>query len=361
MEYNVQDFRVERWNGYKQYYQSMMFSGDCDPAYPAMNYLCDRLELNMEQRYWLAYLYGITYSAPSAYYIFQEFPDYENVDVPRLQRWWDTHKKQVLFQSDRLKVKNFNMVIKMFESYRTLMGDSQQASYKVAYDKYLQSNTSRHPSTPTLYSAYDAAYGHARQLYYFGRFSLFNYLEAVTQLSDYKMDATNLYLQEAESCRNGLCYASSMDKQITVHHTISEEKIDYRQLDLMLCKMKKELERENPELPVSFFNLETVLCAYKKLFWKTRYLGYYIDRLQEEIQKMEQSVPAGVDWSILWDFRREYFQPRWLGEIGGWKGIRKERSNIVMDAGKLLLADEPAVTPKYMRKVEFGKIGEIYG
>ncbi len=339
-----------QWNLFKKYYRQMVISGDCDPAYPAMEYLCDRLELNPEQRYWLAYLYSCTYCAPSAYYLFNEFPDYENVDVPRLQRWWDNNKKSVMFQSDRMKVKNFNMLIKMFESYRAMMGNSQVAVWKDIENV-----------NHNYFVRYNAAYSQMRKLYYFGRFSLFNYLEAVNRLTPTKMDATTLYLPEAESCRNGLCYVCDAQEMLTLHHKPSIKPIDYPFLEGKLSQMYEELKKEQTDIPVSHFSIETALCAFKKLHWNTRYLGYYIDRQQEEISKMQENVPNGVDWSILWDFRREYFDPFWLGEIGGWKGIRQDRMKLFSEGIGLLKPIEKFVPSQYRRKVEFLTLGDIYG
>ncbi len=45
-----------------------------------------------------------------------------------------------------------------------------------------------------------------------------------------------------------------------------------------------------------------------------RFVGYYITRQYEEIKKMEKLVPDGVDWSVLWDFRRETFKKHFLKE-----------------------------------------------
>jgi hypothetical protein len=46
-------------NSLKEYinYHNLMYNmGDIDPSYPMLRYVCDRFELNIEQRYWLAFL-----------------------------------------------------------------------------------------------------------------------------------------------------------------------------------------------------------------------------------------------------------------------------------------------------------------
>jgi len=340
---------MNNWEYFKDYWKKMVCFFDCDPAYPAMNYICDRLELNIEQRYWMSFLYGCTYSAPAVYYIMNEFPDYENVNVKRLQKWWNKNKNKVVFQSDRAKVKNFNQFVPAFESYQKLIGGSQRD----AFSKFF--------SIKDLKSRYDSVYEFTSDLWYFGRFSLFNYLECLSELTDLSMDASSLYLQEAESCRNGLCYACGRLDMVTLHHNLPKSPIDYNFLEEKLFQLYNELKVENPEIPVTYFNIETVLCAFKKLFWETRYLGYYIDRFFEELSVLNNNVSDGVEWSILWDFRKEFFNPFFLAEIRHYNGIRKERGKLFNRYGTFFGPFEKIPkTPEYRHKIKFPSIGDVY-
>ena len=63
------------------------------------------------------------------------------------------------------------------------------------------------------------------------------------------------------------------------------------------------------------WNIETTLCAYKKYHKGKRYVGYYIERLRKEINIMSENVDNGVDWSVLWDFRIETYDKKWLKEL----------------------------------------------
>lgn len=297
---------MDRLEDYKKYHLTMMEIGDCDPAYPALNYIANRFELNIEQRYWIAWLYACTYCVPTVYYIYNEFPDYENVDIKRLQNWWSANKEKTIFQTDRLKVKSFDKFILMFGSYRLLIGKNQQEKFE-----------SLITSENDVKKNYNNIYNFSEKLYYFGRFSLFLYLESLYNLTKLPLEITWLPLKEAESSRNGLCYAMGLDHLIR-KNPCSE---DYNKLNMGLEKIIYELKQINPT--TNYWNVETSLCSYKKMFWKKRYLGYYIDRLMVEIQKMEINITKGVDWSPLWQFREETFNKEWLGEKCGWKSIRK--------------------------------------
>lgn len=169
------DFRLDRRAGYKAFHSLELAIGDCDPAYPALKYVARKLNLSTEQRYWLAWLYSLSYCGATAYYMFSEFPFYEDVDTRRLESWWARNKKRCLFQTDRAKVKNFDKIVPMFNSYRRLCGGSQEATYAECIG-----------GSPE--EAYNRVYAKMSNLYYFGRFSLFLLLESVHELTDFPMN-----------------------------------------------------------------------------------------------------------------------------------------------------------------------------
>ena len=73
---------------YLSYHRQSSIAKDIDPQNDCLQYVANRFELNMEQRYWLAFLFGTCYCAPTVYYIYNEFPDYNTVNIDRLEKWW---------------------------------------------------------------------------------------------------------------------------------------------------------------------------------------------------------------------------------------------------------------------------------
>lgn len=287
---------------YPEYHHAMMEAGDTDPAYPCLRYVCRRFELNREQQYWLAFLYATCYCGPTVFYIYNEFPDYENVDVGRLQRWWIANKHRLIFQSDRMRIKTQNLFVPCFESYKaTLGGLSQHAAFYAL--KHL---------TPE--ATYRACYEHFSSIKYFGRFSMFNYLDAVHHLTGLSLQPDTLNLAEADSCRNGLVFA--INQLGLLRHQTKWPLLTAKQLSYLQSRLPEVFHQACEVWPnTTYFHLETTLCAYKKYRLGKRYVGYYIDRQAKEIEGMQIRVPGGVDWSVLWDFRREYFAPEWLKEV----------------------------------------------
>ena len=198
----------------------------------------------------------------------------------------------------------------MFISYNNIVGPSQQK----VFESLLVSDPQE---------SYDNIYKFANNFHYMGRFTLFIYLECMKFLTKIPIEINNLELREAESSRNGLCYAIARDDLVVHKGNKKLTPEDFELLQDHLHNLVLELSIQNPDKNISYWSVETSLCSYKKMYWKTRYLGYYIDRLMVEILKIEKLVTEGVDWSVMWDFRKEYFPKEWLGEFNGWDGIRK--------------------------------------
>lgn len=291
---------MEGLKEYLTFHQASSFAGDIDPQNDCLTYISNRYELNIEQRYWLAFLFATCYCAPTVFYIYNEFPDYQNVDVGRLERWWTANRNKLVFQTDRARVRSNNEFVNCFKSYRQIIGANQQA--------YFQKLSTSNPK-----DTYIAAYKHLSNIHYFGRFTMFIYLELVSVLTDVQMIPNDLNLREAESCRNGLALALGRkdlfshfeDKNLTLK--------DYAELEQGLELLTFKISEMNIKHK-NLYNIETTLCAYKKVKLGKRFVGYYIERMRTEIEAMKKNVPVGVDWSVLYDFRKATYQTKYLKE-----------------------------------------------
>jgi len=269
---------------YETYHNLSLKAKDIDPSIICLKYIADRYELNIEQRYWIAFLYGTCYCSPTVFYIYNEFPDFECVDINRLSKWWEEKKQNCIFQTDRLRIKSNNQFVDCFKSYKALVKNNQQ--------KYFQSKN------------WQEIYKKIESIKHFGRFSLFNYLDVLNSITDINHKPNYLNMMEAVSCRNGLAYAINridlVDKKVTKNEAIL--------LHNSFVEFLKKYEG-------NVFQIETTLCAYKKYRRGSRYVGYYIDRMFGEIKKMESNVTEGVYWDVLWQFRNETFDRKYLKEF----------------------------------------------
>jgi hypothetical protein len=267
---------------YIDYHKQSAKIRDIDPANDCLVYLCNRFELNMEQRYWLAFLYSTCYCGPTVFYMYNEFPDFERVDVGRLNRWWDSNKNKCVFQTDRLRIKTSNQFVPTFESYKTWVGNRTQ-------QERFYSLKTPHP----LYT-WNTAEEEVTSIRNIGRFTSFIYLEMIDLLTDFKVQPVTIDWKNADNCYKGLVAASG------------KKTLSYGEADGFIKVLQNQFKKD--KTMSNIYNIETTLCAYTKFLKGKRYVGYYIERQRQEIIKMMGNVDTGVCWSVLHDFRKETYK-----------------------------------------------------
>lgn len=284
---------------------------DVDPAINYLNYIVDRMEMNEEQVIYLCFLFGLTYQLPTAYVIWSEFPDLELVDRERLTKWFDKNQKLLPFQQDKIKCRRF--MVDTIISYQSVVGKSQ----KQYFDNLLNSDN---PQTN-----FDKMWTPLKSVYQFGRFSTWNQCQALKHVAGYNIEPTKLMLGEPDSVSftDGLAYAFGMmdkiTKKIPVPNSNKKKKVYYNWSDEEKYDMEKSCSLIKDELGIDNFQLETLACAFKKI-WRTndsRYVGYYNDRLAEDIQKTSSMGWNGIDWDLLWDARKECVPTNYLHQNSG--------------------------------------------
>jgi len=301
---------------------------DIDPNIWMANYVVDRMELNDEQIIWFCFLNSITYQFPTSYLLINEYPDLENVDIDRLSNWWLDVQSRCPFQTDKLKQRKF--LPESIESYQKLVDGSQKEYFDNILNKSPQEN---------FRLLWEEVYVPIR---HFGRFSVWNFAQMLKQVAGYDIEPDTLFLGESnsESHTHGLCYAFGKDEWAKKERYKDENGKRKKKTHKFSTEDKLFLETEAAEMMVTLkskganvdaFNIETVACAFKKLFRESdsRYVGYYLDRQAEDIIKLEKLKWDGVDWSILWDARKELLDNDLL-----YTTIQKERFKEEPDSKK---------------------------
>lgn len=325
------DFRKleHRLRAFLLYYAATIVTWDIDPAYPAINYLFRRYELSKEQEYWVCWLYGCFYQVGTLFWFMQEFPEFEKVDIGRLERWHKEHWRQLRYETDRRYCKGH--LVEMFQSYQEAVL-KESTSQEEFFAKLLTSDD----PVVNFHNVWKAVTKFDR----FGRYSAYYYTEALHRCMGMPILADTMFLSDAQSSRNGLCYAMSKDHYVDAKMTKDILKELNTDLDELLLLTKETF----PHITVDMWLLESALCAYKGLYRRRRYIGYYIDRLAEEIchiQEDQAEPTVGVDWQVLWQMRQACFPPEYLGELWPdapkpWLIPREEAQNAMMDHGTLV-------------------------
>jgi len=292
---------------------------DCDSALYMTNYFFDRFEYNLEQKYWISWLYGTTYHFPTAYLIWNEFPDMELVGVDRLEKWNNENYSRLRYQTDTKW--NKGHLPSQFISYKNWVDGSSQHE---RFQQYLTDDPIKN-----FYTLWDVA----NSWHKFGRYTSWFYLQTLKQCVGVNLDIDSLWLHDrsgSRSHRNGLCYA--LGKDDWVNEKLNKDQIDW--MEKQGAEILKETKARFPNVApqADFFAMETCLCSFKKLFRKRdgRYLGYYLDRQAEEIKKVEKDGWFGIDWEPMWDKRSETLVKDYLTN-----SINKDRMNIFLDTGKI--------------------------
>lgn len=297
MDYRLKENRKE---GFIRWFAWSLNYDDCDPAVWLTNYLNKRYEHNTEQKLWFCWLYGNTYNLPTAWVLLNEFPDFELATVDRMEQWNTANYKRLRYQVDTKW--NKGHLPDMFASYQKFIGDATQQERLESFYKGSPSDN------------FDSLWETLKtNLYKFGRYSTWFYMQHLKQTADVNINPTSLMLNDysgSRSHRNGLLFALGRDDEVNKKLT-KEQYVDLEKaaMDILL-----ETKDRIPKLAnkVDYFNMETCLCSYKKIFResRSRYLGYYLDRQSEEIQKAASDGWYGIEWDVLWQSRTESLDKR---------------------------------------------------
>jgi hypothetical protein len=299
-----------------RWYSWSLKYNDCDPAVWCANYLNSRFEHNDEERIWFAWLYGNTYNLPTAWIIKSEFPDFELATVDRMARWNTENYKRLRYQTDTKW--NKGHLPKMFESYQKFIGNNLQRNI---FEKYLDSTPQK--SFDNLWKALN------KNLYKFGRYSTWFYMQQLNSTAGISLLPSNLMLSDysgSRSHRNGLLLA--LDRTDDYDKKLSNS--EYKKLEREASDLLEETRNLNPNLSdINFYTMETCLCSFKKIFrdHHGRYLGYYLDRQAGEIKQVERDNWSGIDWDVLWQAREETLDAR----LRSRSGVNLEKCDFIAD------------------------------
>lgn len=259
--------------------------------------------LTADEKAWLCYLYGLSYSCTTAIRIFSEFDNVLTINPRLLKLYWKEHKDTLWFNPDKKYIKNNNQVIPAIQSFYKLCRE-----YKSPYS-YLQKHS----------SSFDALYNEIiKNWRFFGPHGTFLFFDAMYGvLPELYTDPETLnWKHMSKPVIEGMLHFRYEDD------CIQTKTYNFENFNKSLNQIKRRTKK-----PV--IQIESVLCAFRKLFKGTRYYGYYADRMLEECLSSEPYL-TGCN---IWGFRADTIPLHLRGEDQGWNGIRKERLNLWISKG----------------------------
>lgn len=272
----------------------------------------ERHKLNKQERYELAYFFAITYCVESAIVLFN---DRKNVRK-NPEAWVNANKEKLIFQSDRKYIRMKDSFLRCLKSFYEDKCDCEEFLSRVMS----QNRVILKKAIPEV-----------EKWVLFGRFSAFLFLEMFINLEHLYFDNAVIDWKNGNTATSGLLNLFGFDEAANAFDKTGKlpKNLTYDRMNQMLAMVIKESKKAGASLNVT--EIETSLCAYRKLYKASRYNGFYLDRMLEELYQMQKNFP---DISReLFEIRKAKFNAKYLGELGGWKKIRTEMKKLYREKG----------------------------
>lgn len=292
----------------------MTGDGECNGI--LLKAYADKHGMNTQERFDLAYFYSATYCIPSAIIM---LGDRDRI-IREPERWATFNKDRLIFQSDRRYARLNGCFQKMLADY----------SRNIRADKYIAETVTG--NTINIKKALDLT----TKWYFYGRFGAFLFIETLCLLIGYNAVNTPIQWSEGDTATSGLMNLFSLDKSADYFdkHDKLPQNLSQERLDILYGKLIQVIRAAGGETNVT--EVETSLCAYRKFYKGSRYNGYYLDRQLEELVHYEGQPGAGIIVKELYDLRLQLFNHKYLGELHGWDGVRKECKTLYKRTGQMM-------------------------
>ena len=292
----------------------MTGDGECNGI--LLKAYADKHRMTMQERFDLAYFYSVTYCIPSAIIMLGE----RQQIIQNPEQWAAENKDRLIFQSDRRYARLNGCFQKILADY----------SRNIRADQYIDKTV----TGKTI--SIKKAIGISTHWYFFGRFGAFLFIETLCLLMGYSAVNTPIQWDEGDTATSGLMNIFCLDKSADYFdkHDKLPPNLTQERLDVLYGKLVHAIRQAGGETNVT--EVETSLCAYRKFYKGSRYNGYYLDRQLEELKHYEKQPGVGIIVKDLYSLRRQLFNHKYLGEVHGWDGVRKECKTLYKRTGQMM-------------------------
>lgn len=266
---------------------------------------------NNQELYELAYFFAITYCVGSAIILFRD----KKQVLSQTKAWIAENKQNLVFQSDR-------KYIRMKDSFERCLNQFKRINN---VDNFLEKVTENNVIILKKAIPYVSSWE------LFGRFSAFLFLETFVELTGIKIENTTIVWKKGNTATSGLLNVYGFDDQANAFDKTGKLYLPPETMDKMLKNLIVSIAITGGSINVT--EIETSLCAYRKLYKGSRYNGYYLDRMLEEIYFLKQKYPR-IAQELL-EIRRQSFNEKYLGEVSGWRGVRKNMKKLYLETGMI--------------------------
>lgn len=172
-----------------------------------------------------------------------------------------------------------------------------------------------------------------------GRFAADLFIESVSYLQRYLgiriIEPKNINWEDGSNLTSGLFNIFYEDERAKRYEETRKVTVKERELlGQYISIVQDEIKVTYPEQDNEITMFIGKICSFRNLFKAARYGGFHHDRELGVLKRYEKSIPGMFDiYKKCYGLRREIFPEKFLGELRGWDGIRKERKKLWLKYG----------------------------
>lgn len=271
-------------------------TGDIDPTYPVLKGVYRARGYTIERALWYTILYVTWYSLGSAEKAFALYPEAPAEIVDPLVLPTGTERRS--FRGNDLAREHLNALLERVRPYGSLVRWAETATASGGTE------------------GWDRLRAEFQSVRYAGPWSSYKLADLLAHVHDFPITASDLGVGGASET------AGPIPGMVKLTGRSWRECASNRELQADL--LRRSLEGGVPFSGLD--QLETSLCDFNSLCNGRYYVGHDID------QQMEHLRDAPADF---WAARAEAFPKGYLGELGGWRGVRKHLKDRFLTGGDL--------------------------
>jgi hypothetical protein len=274
----------------------------------------------------IAWLMSNTYHELTSLLIFEEIK-YNNAFSANFKDWWHKNQHRLIFGSAKKYIKMNDRILGIIEFF--------QKTYGYTPYTFLSNALSKETDAKRRYELVKVINLTCKN---HGRFSEDLFLEILMLFQ--KNNGLDLNIQadekfDWEHCANltsavfNLMYKDNLAEKFDKGEMTKQELQEWNEDLVEFVKMIEEAIEKTYKQKVDIPLFITKLCSFRNLFKNARYGGYHHDRQLEYIIEYSRTWPEKrALWKTIIDMRYKKFSHHLLGELNGWRGIRKERKKL---------------------------------
>jgi hypothetical protein len=286
---------ADHWPVFVEFVAAERAAGGPDAQLALLAELARMHECDQTEKVWMAGCYGAVHCVPTAFVTWQEFRPQEVVaDNKRLSQWlldnWDALPMRVEMRSARMLEKRLDCL-------------TDFARYALDYKPGLTYNQRWHHSQVAVK--------------YYGRYMAIKFLELLRQMLEPELIAPDIRSKDGWSPRRSLALlhpevpilAEATNKSVEAVKAMEDTAIDI------------QAKLNEAGIPISFFQLQVLLCNYREALNG----GFYPGGGHDEEMDFMEIVSKKFSTTLVYVARRNIFDQRYLGELNDWFGLRRAK------------------------------------